>query len=990
MADFDKDVDKKIEGKFLIIDKKLKDAFTGVKKDIAEVKSSLKDNKHKTPTTETKLDTKQIEDKIELLNKEIERLSALSIKSPKVDNEKLKLEKEILQLKIKEAREEQKNSSTGRISRLINRIGVWKEKHKLNKQYRKQLEQINKKHDEFEQELIEKTKQLDKLYSKSANRVESKFNESLDNIKKENQEENNRIARERLVLSKEYSRSLSRFEQERQRDKELFLAQNEQADNQRNQIIKELSKTINKSEKRFDKLLRDIESKRREDASLVNSQLNVISNRMESNSLRFEQRIEELKKEIDLLRGRKVKDEKRILDLENEKNYFQDKLKAVKSVKSSSRSFKLPKFSLPKLNFPNLGVKPNDFKVGFWLAVPYIFLAILAIVALNQYFKWDVVSLNTTYWIVAGVIFGALTFWHNRDKIESSMEDEKKSEELDENKRASEFEYKFPRLAKFDFDYRVASSWKEGNYLLSVFRALVSPFVFLARLPFSFVKWMYKEGFWYSIGLIAIVVLVAFLYFHQLGSFDLREDEFPVVDAAAGYFHTGTFFKWDWIQNKSGQFTECINADMYCNYNRAWPHTVLVALSYNLFGISEWSSRLISALFGIFMVVLSYLISKKITKSKNISLLFTLTVVLNYQFVQLFRYTRMYALFIPIFFLFVYLLGKGITNYSKNKELPQIISFRYFYLFLATILFLVCYLLHINTLIIGPAFLVFLLFNLFLNYKSKYLLLFAIGLASIVSIFVLIFFKIIDPSFLGLLGFLNNPNFTYWDFLFNGPFNMITGISLVLANSFIFFDKRFRLNKELIILIYSLVFSAGMFFVYFAMRYSGFTYISHIVPFAILLVIYSFYRLSNIFNQSIIKLLLIILLILSLLLSSLSSINSIYNDENSYGKYSVAYPTIVNNYKLGDVIFGQYLKGFYLNGIPADTKIIDMKSNKQYTYETFINDLSNSSSGWLTWETRKSAHIRPEIISYIDKNFKKYNGKGVDSAGIELYYFSKK
>jgi len=102
MADFDKDVDKKIEGKFLIIDKKLKDAFTGVKKDIAEVKSSLKDNKHKTPTTETKLDTKQIEDKIELLNKEIERLSALSIKSPKVDNEKLKLEKEILQLKIKE------------------------------------------------------------------------------------------------------------------------------------------------------------------------------------------------------------------------------------------------------------------------------------------------------------------------------------------------------------------------------------------------------------------------------------------------------------------------------------------------------------------------------------------------------------------------------------------------------------------------------------------------------------------------------------------------------------------------------------------------------------------------------------------------------------------------------------------------------------------------------------------------------------------------
>src|SRR3989339_2215870 len=437
MADFDREIDKAVEGKFLIIDKKLKEAFTSVKKDLSEVKASI-DKKDKTPAPEKKVDTKQIEDKIELLNEEIERLSALSIKSPKVDNEKLKLEKEILQLKIKEAREAQKNNSTGRISRLINRIGVWKEKHKLNKQYRKQLEQINNKHDEFEQELIEKTKQLDKLYSNSTKKAENKFEETT-----------------------------RRIEQEREIDKQLLTAQKNQIEREKSELSKEHSRNLYQIERRFEKLIDNIESKRREDNSALANQLSVISQDIAYNRKRTEKTIEELRVEIEALKNKKVRDEKKIQQLQEELE--------VKNARRTSRSFSLPKFNMPKINLPKLNVNSNDVKSGFWMAVPYIFLAILAIVALNQYFRWDIVSLNTTYWIVAGVLFGGLTFWHNRDKIESSMENEKKTEELNESKRASEFEYRFPRINRI---------WGLR----------------------SIVKWMYKEGFWYSIGLIAIVV----------------------------------------------------------------------------------------------------------------------------------------------------------------------------------------------------------------------------------------------------------------------------------------------------------------------------------------------------------------------------------------------------------------------------------------------------------------------------------------------------
>lgn len=71
---------------------------------------------------------------------------------------------------------------------------------------------------------------------------------------------------------------------------------------------------------------------------------------------------------------------------------------------------------------------------------------------------------------------------------------------------------------------------------------------------------------------------------------DFHGDEFQVIGTAAGYMHSGEFKQWDWKNN-----TLCQS----CDYDRAWPHTWMIAESFRLFGISEWSSRIPSIFFGI-------------------------------------------------------------------------------------------------------------------------------------------------------------------------------------------------------------------------------------------------------------------------------------------------------------------------------------------------------------------------------------------------------
>ncbi|MFW6233369.1 MAG: ArnT family glycosyltransferase [Nanoarchaeota archaeon] len=606
----------------------------------------------------------------------------------------------------------------------------------------------------------------------------------------------------------------------------------------------------------------------------------------------------------------------------------------------------------------------------------YVFLLFLFLVALSGLsFLGSISEFLASHSLllsVFAIIFGVITFWTNREVVEE-VEEEASSEVVEEQRRADEFDSKFKRLAWFNFSYGISEA--KGNWFLFFARIVLSPFIWLMRLPYSFVKWMYKEGWVYSIGLILIVLIGFFIFSYNLGEHEFREDEFQVVDAATGYLYTGEFYKWNWLENKSGKDTDCIEKDKFCKYDRAWIHTWLVSKSFKIFGISEWSARIISVIFGLFLLIIIYFFSKKFFGNKSLSIIISLLFALNPNYIVFFRYTRMYALLIPAFLLMIYFLYKVIEE--KKKDLK--------YWVILIILIYINSKIHINSLFIIQSVIIFLFFNnLLLKKYYKYLMWVIIGVIPILMILILKQLNIFT-NYINLITFFEKQNYIYLDYLMRYPFPKFINIFFILIIAYFILAHR---NKKLIYL-YSIILFSLVFLIWIANRYAGFTYISHITTISILLITYGYFILIKIYKNKIFKIFLISLLILIVANNFYLNFDIIYENDTKYGEFSKAYEIIIDKYNYkNEVIFGQYLRNYYLKDLGGNIKYISMLNNKKYTYEQFLIDINKSNKGWITWETRKSYHLNRDIIKYISDNFKQYQGYGVDDTFVEVWYFN--
>jgi len=592
--------------------------------------------------------------------------------------------------------------------------------------------------------------------------------------------------------------------------------------------------------------------------------------------------------------------------------------------------------------------------------------------------------------ILLTIALGFLVFYFNKEEIEKDFEEEKEVEEDTEKKRYEEFDKKFPFFAWSNFGYGIGKVWKEGRYFLAIGQAIASPLVWFRRLPYSFVKWMYKEGWRYSIGLIVIVLIGSIFLFYHLGQLDFYEDEFITVSVANSFLNTGDFYKWDWIQNTSGKYTDCMNLDPYCHYNRAWPYTLTAALSYKLFGVSEFSTRLPGVLFGLLFIILVYFFTKYFTKNKFLSLISSILCILNIYFLNLFRYARMYSLLLPIylilfFFIFVFLKRK-FKNLSRFKNLLFVPGL---------ILLIISYYLHINTLIILPVIFGYLLIKSALAQNARKIFIVLLSLLILSFLFLYIKWDSINQ----LISFFGVFNFKYLFYfagqnLFLGTYIIVISLSLFIA----LFSKKDLFKSELLFLSLHVIFTL-IFFIFIANRYTSFNYVSHIVIISFILFIFTIFILFRVYNKFLAKLFLILFVLLFLYNFS-TNIGSIY-DENLKPEYSNAYGILSNNLSAEDVVFGQYLKDYYLRKVNSNISIINMLFNKQYNYSSFLESIKKYENHdiWLVWDTAKTEHLQPEIVEYACNYFTHITGticvdnnstyKNSDYAGVEIFYLPK-
>lgn len=596
--------------------------------------------------------------------------------------------------------------------------------------------------------------------------------------------------------------------------------------------------------------------------------------------------------------------------------------------------------------------------------ISHLFLLLLLIIALGNFtylekfidLSW-VKKYQTTLTIMT-IATGGLTFWYNRKRIKKETEEEKNQEEKAEEKRKKAFANKFPRINK-----------------IPILKNLM--------------KWMYKEGWRYSLRLLMILMLFSVISTYKLGNFELREDEYQVVDAAAGYHYTGEFYTWDWINQEKGE--------RY--YDRAWPHTWLIAQVYEIFGISEWSSRIISAIFGILFILSSYFIIKFFTENKNISLLTILIFIFYSNYINFFRYTRMYAILAPVFLILSYLLYKGITGkntlnfkFAKiNNCIEKNLNFNYAFIFIGLIFLILNYLIHINSLIILPAILLFIIYLSIIKKDRKYILFSITGVVGLIIVYLLYYFKVIT-NFSKLLSFFEMKNYPYLEFLLGYPFSKEIALILLLLGLLLFFILKNNLRDKIAFLYIITVFSL-IFFIWIAKRYSSFLYTSHVSVISIILLVSIFYWIAKIYKFKLIKYLLYLILFLVIFTQFYVNFDRLYGNNHPYGRYRDAYKTILENYdSKNQVIFGQYLRKYYLKDLGENVNFISMLKAEQYEFSVFLDDLKKHESGWITWESRKSYHIKQIIRDYICNNFVQKHGEScgeiIDNTKVEVFYFN--
>ncbi len=487
-----------------------------------------------------------------------------------------------------------------------------------------------------------------------------------------------------------------------------------------------------------------------------------------------------------------------------------------------------------------------------------------------------------------------------------------------------------------------------------------------------------------TLGFFFVIIISIFTLFYRLDYFDLYSDEGTTTQGAAGYYHSGEFKFWDFTKD------ELIDIE----YRRAIPHQFLVALSYKIFGISTWSSRLPSVILTLIFIIFGYFFSRYFIRDSFAALLIVFSFSLYFEFLFLQRWGRMYAMIFPLFLFLYYLSYKFLTEpYSsklKNKEssfFSKYFNFRYILLpFLLIFLFLTLKL-HVNITILLPILFLFIITSTLIYREKKYIPLIILGIIVIIS-------QVIYPilfNFKTFTFFEAGHSKIYSRFFFGYPFSEETNaIILIVGIAILIISKNKLFTKKYLLLFVSAFFS-WLFFALIVDFPASFRYISFLVPLVIILIIGLFtVILKTLFNKYI-----QIFFVLLLLTSVVTQFNARYDDlyvKNfiSPAKPSVAWKTIIDNYEPGEIIYKHWGPMLYFDDIDSDAIIKTIGSGKKQKLplSVLVDTLNNYKSGWLTWNTQDAYIIYQDVKDYCNIYFDKKTGYGLDSLGVEIFHYS--
>jgi hypothetical protein len=477
---------------------------------------------------------------------------------------------------------------------------------------------------------------------------------------------------------------------------------------------------------------------------------------------------------------------------------------------------------------------------------------------------------------------------------------------------------------------------------------------------------------------ILILMISSTLIFYRLGYFDIWEDENLVINAAKGVYEQGI----DYLDT---------------GYDRAWLHTLLCAGVFEVFGVSEFTGRLPSAIFGLLFVIACFVVFARWYGLAWIALLIPIICLMNDRFLLLFRYMRMYAILIPLFLIGVYVIHKTIKafqdstlvhddrkRFSRSTVLLAVLAIAFMPL-----------LIHIHKLsaILLPVFGLFIVYQVLQRpTKGQLRLLYIVsGLGVILLLLTFVaelealkMFRAVTKRILAP----QTPMPAYFEFMLGNGLPVNSTLMILLAGLGLIPSKVTSSVRHLVVFNYLLITMALVSMVFLISNEGrDYRYIAHIVPFVVCTLLLVVYQIGKVVWKKSYPWLLMIVL-------GISSLDLIQDYERIYirhpwaPRYSAVYKTLKDNFKPGDALFAQNIKTYYLDPEAlAGDKYYKISKKEGYAFAQFSLDLREARHGWIMWELHKSHHWPKDILAYIYKHFKPYHTQQTDDLGVALYYF---
>jgi hypothetical protein len=304
--------------------------------------------------------------------------------------------------------------------------------------------------------------------------------------------------------------------------------------------------------------------------------------------------------------------------------------------------------------------------LGNWSAYLFlIFMALIIISGLRLEFLRQIAWLDGILSFIKDsqfvlslltVLFAFLAFYFNKQSLKVDDRDKSDPGLEKELQRNNEFDTKFIKLSHLNIDYGIKTAAKEKRFFIFILRLLISPFIWFARLPYIIVKWMYKEGWGYSISVILIVLVGFALRIHNIIILDPYTDEYFHLVAAKDWVLTGKF--------------DYFRAPIVTYFVRLF---FLLGNASSFYGYLFWG-RIPGIVFGALTIVPLYFISKKI--SKPIGIIAASLYAISPWAIAVSRNIREYAVY-PFFILIACIilikLIEFIVNYKDENRLNIVV-----------------------------------------------------------------------------------------------------------------------------------------------------------------------------------------------------------------------------------------------------------------------------------------------------------------------------